>query len=80
MDFLKSHVFTSFLISSIYFIVKSLINRLNKSEEDKDFVRRTVFKDSILLFILSYLIFVFKEQLFSIQLPKTDVFTNEPSF
>lgn len=80
MDFLKSHVFTSFLLSSIYFIVKSLINRVTKNEEDKEFVRRMVFKDSVLLFILSYLIFVFKDQIFAIQLPKTQVFTNEPSF
>ena len=80
MDFLKSHVFSSFLISTIYFIVKNLMNRINKNEEEKEFVRRTILKDTILLFILSYLIFVFKDQVFYIQLPKTQVFTNEPSF
>ena len=53
---------------------------MNQNEEEKEFVRKTVVKDAILLFVLSYLIFVFKDQIFAIQLPKTQVFTNEPSF
>ena len=80
MEFLQSHAFTSFLISSLYFIVKSLINRVSQNEDEKEWVRRTKLKDSILLFILTYLILVFKDQIFMIQMPKTQVFTNEPSF
>lgn len=80
MEFLKSHAFTSFLISSLFFIMKNLINRVQSNEEDKEWVRRTVFKDSVLLFVLTYLILVFKDQIFMIQMPKTQVFTNEPSF
>jgi hypothetical protein len=65
----------------MYFIIKSLINRFQK--EDKDyyqFVRKTLFKDSILLFILSYLIFVVKDQVLVSLNVKTQVFTNEPTF
>ena len=80
MEFLKSHAFTSFLISSLFFIMKNLINRVQSNEEDKEWVRRTVFKDSVLLFVLTYLILVFKDQIFMIQMPKAQVFTNEPSF
>ncbi|MBC60878.1 MAG: hypothetical protein CMP11_00310 [Zetaproteobacteria bacterium] len=80
MDFLKGDLFVSFLIAAMYFIIKNLLNRMNQNEEEKEFVRKTVVKDAILLFVLSYLIFVFKDQIFAIQLPKTQVFTNEPSF
>jgi len=80
MDFLKGDLFASFLIAAMYFIIKNLLNRMNQNEEEKEFVRKTVVKDAILLFVLSYLIFVFKDQIFAIQLPKTQVFTNEPSF
>jgi hypothetical protein len=80
MDFLKGDLFASFLIATMYFIIKNLLNRMNQNEEEKEFVRKTVVKDAILLFVLSYLIFVFKDQIFAIQLPKTQVFTNEPSF
>ncbi len=81
MDILKTHVFISFVIACMYFIIKSLINRFQK--EDKDyyqFVRKTLFKDSILLFILSYLIFVVKDQVLVSLNVKTQVFTNEPTF
>ena len=80
MDFLKGDLFASFLIAAMYFIINNLLNRMNQNEEEKEFVRKTVVKDAILLFVLSYLIFVFKDQIFAIQLPKTQVFTNEPSF
>ncbi len=56
------------------------MNRIPGNEDDKEWVRRTVFKDSVLLFVLTYLILVFKDQIFMIQMPKTQVFTNEPSF
>ncbi len=80
MDFLKSHVFTSFLISCVYFIIKNILNRTINDEEQKEWTRKTIMKDSVLLFVLVYLILIFKDQIFFIQAPKTPVFTNEPSF
>ena len=81
MDILKSYVFTSFVIACLYFIVKSLINRMNKQDKDLyQYVRKTLFKDSILIFIISYLTFVAKEQFMTALQVKTQVFTNEPTF
>lgn len=80
MDFLKSYVFLSFLIACVYFIIKSGLNRMNKKKEEHEFVRKTLLKDSILLFIICYLILVFKDQLLSVGEAKTQVFTNEPTF
>lgn len=78
MDFLKSHVFISFLISCIYFIVKSLIYKIQKDNTNDN--RKTLFKDSVIIFIISYLTFIFRDQLVNFQETKTQVFTNQPSF
>ena len=80
MDILKTHGFMSFVIACMYFIVKSLMNRFNTNKEEYETTRKSLFKDSILLFILSYLLFVAREQLIQYQQAKTEVFTNEPSF
>lgn len=80
MDIFKTHGFMSFIIACVYFIVKSLMSRFNTEEEDYEIQRKTLFKDSILLFILSYLLFVGREQMFIFQKTKTEVFTNEPTF
>lgn len=80
MDFLKSQVFTCFLIAALYFIMKNMFLRISNNDEEKKWVRKTALKDSIMLFILSYLILIFKDQLFFLKPPKTEVFMNEPSF
>ena len=56
------------------------MNRFNTNKEEYETTRKSLFKDSILLFILSYLLFVAREQLIQFQQAKTEVFTNEPSF
>ena len=77
MEIFKLHVFTSFLIAIIYFITKILLKRMYKDET----VQNTrVLKDSILIFVLSYLIFIVKDNLTLLDNVKTQVFTNEPSF
>ena len=80
MDYLKSYVFISFLISILYFIIKSLLNRLNKDEKTKEVIRKNIFKDSLLLFGLIYIILVFKDKLFLFENKKTEIFTTEPNF
>ena len=81
MDILKSYVFTSFVIACLYFIVKSHINRMNKQDKELyQYVRKTLFKDSVLIFIISYLTFIAKEQFMVALQVKTQVFTNEPTF
>ena len=77
MDFLKTHVFTAFFISISFFIFKSLIKRIYKDDEIQN---KKTFKDSILIFVLSYLIFIFKDNLFLLDDQKTNVFTSEPPF
>ena len=77
MEIFKLHVFTSFLIAIIYFITKILLKRMYKDETVQN---KRVLKDSILIFVLSYLIFIVKDNLTLLDNVKTQVFTNEPSF
>ena len=77
MEIFKLHVFTSFLIAIIYFITKILLKRMYKDETIQN---KRVLKDSILIFVLSYLIFIVKDNLTLLDNVKTQVFTNEPSF
>ena len=81
MDLLKPHLFISFFIATMYFILKTLINRFYK--EDKEyyqFVKKSVFKDSLLILVISYLTFILKDQIMNTISASTQVFTNEPTF
>lgn len=80
MDLLKTHWFMSFFIACMYFIVKSLMNRINTNKEEYETTRKSLFKDSVIIFILSYLLFVTRDQMIIFQQTKTEVFTNEPAF
>lgn len=77
MEIFKLHIFTSFLIAIIYFITKILLKRMYKDETIEN---KKVLKDSVLIFALSYLIFIVKDNLLILDSTKTQVFTNEPSF
>ena len=53
---------------------------MNTIDSEKKYVRKSLFKDSVLLFVLVYLVLIFKDQLFFLESTKTQVFTNEPTF
>jgi len=53
---------------------------MNKNKEEYEFVRKSLFKDTLLLFVITYLVLVCKDQLLIVGETKTQVFTNEPSF
>ena len=54
---------------------------MNKQDKELyQYVRKTLFKDSVLIFIISYLTFIAKEQFMVALQVKTQVFTNEPTF
>lgn len=77
MELFKLHVFSAFLISIVYFIVKILIKRIYKDETVQN---KTVLKDSVIVFGVSYLVHILKDNLIGLDNIKTQVFTNEPSF
>ena len=77
MDFLKTHVFFAFFIAIVYFITKALLRRIYKDETIKT---KQVSKDSMLIFVLSYISLVLRSNMFPPEGIKTQVFTSEPNF
>lgn len=77
MDFLKTHVFFAFFIAIIYFISKAMLRRMYK---DDTIQMKQVSKDSMLIFVLSYLSLVLRSNMFPPDGMKTQVFTSEPNF
>ncbi len=72
---LNSNLLLSFVIGIVFFIVKVLITRIYKIEKD----RKEIVKDTILLFVLCYIVLSFK-RVFIPSKEKIEVFTNEPNF
>ncbi len=77
MDFLKTHVFFAFFIAIVYFITKALLRRIYK---DETIQTKQVSKDSMLIFVLSYISLVLRSNMFPPEGIKTQVFTSEPNF
>jgi len=77
MELFKLHVFTSFVIAIVFFIAKIMIKRIYKDEKIQN---KNVLKDSIIVFGVSYLTHIVKDNLITLDNIKTQVFTNEPSF
>ena len=72
---LNSNLLLSFVIGIVFFIVKVLITRIYKVDKD----RKEIVKDTLLLFILTYIVLSFK-RIFIPSKEKIEVFTNEPNF
>ena len=45
-----------------------------------EYIKKNIFKDSLLLFVLIYLVLVFKDKLLIINKKSTEIFTSEPNF
>ena len=77
MSFLQSHSFSAFLISILFFIYKAIIKKVYK---DDTITHKENIKNSIMVFVVSYLVLTFKDSIFGEELIKTQVFTKEPDF
>lgn len=74
MELLNSNFFLAAAICVVYFILKVSI------EKSKD-AKKKVFKDSILVGIVSYAVLIFRSNFVSFESSKTTtIFTNEPQF
>lgn len=74
MELLNSNFFLAAAICVVYFILKISV------EKNKD-TRKKIFKDSVLVGIVSYAVLIFRSNFVSFETSKTTtVFTNEPQF
>lgn len=74
MEALNSNLFLAICISLVHFIIKMVIEK-NKN------TRKKLFKDSVLVGIVSYAVLIFRSNFVSLESTKTaTIFTNEPQF
>ena len=74
MEVLNSNFFLALCISAVHFSLKFVIE---KKKENK----KKIFKESVLVGIISYAVLIFRSNFVSFESAKTaTIFTNEPQF
>lgn len=75
MEILNSNFFLAASISVVFFVLKMVV------EKNKEEAKKKIFKDSVLVGIVSYAVLIFRSNFVSFESSKTTtVFTNEPQF
>jgi len=74
---MEEYFIISFFVAISFFIFKLILNKINKDKSDKN---NDVMKDSIYIFILTFLVIFGYSNFFKASSGKTPVFTNEPGF
>ena len=78
MEFLKNNFYIACIISLFYFVSKLIIHKINSNLDKNE--KKNAFKDSVLIFGISYITMYLKDNLYENVSTKTTVFTNEPNF
>tara|TARA_Y100000768_G_C23924849_1_gene656939 strand:+ start:342 stop:578 length:237 start_codon:yes stop_codon:yes gene_type:complete len=78
MNILNNLFFAAFITSIIFFIIKHFLFKLNK--ENNENYKKDIFKDSVLIFTISYVVLYFKKYLLENEISQIKIFTNDPNF
>jgi len=70
------HIYIAITVSIVYLLLKLVLEKYNK-EKEKD---KTIFRDSIYVGVIVFLVLYGYEYYFNQSGTKTKVFTNEPDF
>ena len=74
---MEEYLIISFFVAISFFIFKLVLNKINKDKSDKN---SEVMKDSIYIFVITFLVIFGYSNFFKKGSGKTPVFTNEPGF
>jgi uncharacterized membrane protein len=77
---MEEYLIISFFVAISFFIFKLVLNKINKDKSDKGDKNSEVMKDSIYIFIITFLVIFGYSNFFKKGSGKTPVFTNEPGF
>jgi hypothetical protein len=75
---MEEYLIISFFVSISFFIIKLVLNKMQKDEKTEK--NSDVMKDSIYVFIITFLVIYAYSNFFKKSSDKTPVFTNEPGF
>jgi hypothetical protein len=74
---MEEYLIISFFVAISFFIFKLVLNKINKDKTDKS---SEAMKDSIYIFVITFLVIFGYSNFFKKSSGKTPVFTNEPGF
>jgi predicted permease len=74
---MEEYLIISFFVAISFFVFKLILNKINKNNPDKN---SDVMKDSIYIFVITFLVIFGYSNFFKKGSGKTPVFTNEPGF
>ena len=77
---MEEYLIISFFVAISFFIFKLIINKINKDKSDKSDKNSHVIKDSVYVFVITFLVIFGYSNFFKNSSGKTPVFTNEPGF
>jgi len=77
---MEEYLIISFFVAISFFIFKLVLNKINKDKHDKSDKNSEVMKDSIYIFVITFLVIFGYSNFFKKGSGKTPVFTNEPGF
>lgn len=80
---MEEYLIISFFVAISFFIFKLILNKINKDKSDKNdksAKNSEVMKDSIYIFVITFLVIFGYSNFFKKGSGKTPVFTNEPGF
>ena len=76
---MEEYLIISFFVAISFFVFKLILNKINKNNDKSD-KNSDVMKDSIYIFIITFLVIYSYSNFFKKGSGKTPVFTNEPGF
>ena len=77
---MEEYLIISFFVAISFFIFKLVLNKINKNVLDKTDKSSEAIKDSIYIFVITFLVIFGYSNFFKKGSGKTPVFTNEPGF
>lgn len=77
---MEEYLIISFFVAISFFIFKLVLNKINKDKSDTRDKSSEAMKDSVYIFVITFLVIFGYSNFFKKGSGKTPVFTNEPGF
>jgi hypothetical protein len=74
---MTEYIYIALVVSFVYLILKMVLDKMNKSDKNKE---KTIFRDSVYVGLIVFIVLYVKDYYFSKVGSKAKVFTNEPDF
>jgi hypothetical protein len=74
---MTEYIYIALVVSFVYLLLKMVLEKMNKTDKDN---QKTIFRDSVYVGFIVFIVLYAKDYYFSNVGSKAKVFTNEPDF